>query len=126
MEDRRKLVDCIKVGYQGKPPHTRVMGYKGTSSYLDKWYVSETLWPLISISKAFVADFFEANGTHFSDHQRVGLGLGKATLCEVDKPKGYHGWSTKQIDELQKIMKRWSSNRRENGEIPVEYSDLCN
>ena len=40
MEDRGKLVDCIKVGYKGKPPYTRVTGYKGTFSYVDKWYVS--------------------------------------------------------------------------------------
>ena len=65
MEDRGKLVDCIKVGYKGKPPYTRVRGYKGTFSYLGKWCVSETLWPLISISKAFVPDFFKANGTEF-------------------------------------------------------------
>ena len=105
MVDRGKLVDCIKVGYKGKPPYTRARGYKGRSSYLDKWYLSETLWPLISISKAFVADFFKANGTHFSDHKRVGLGLGKVILGEVDKPKGCHGWSTKQIKDVQKIMK---------------------
>ena len=73
-----------------------------------------------------MADFFKANGTHFSDHQRVGVGLGKAILGEVDKPKGCHGWSTKQIEEFQKIMKRWSSNRSENSEIAVEYTDLCN
>ena len=88
--------------------------------------MSETLWPLISISNAFVASFLKADGTRFSDHQRVGVVLGKAILGEVDKPKGYHGRSTKQIKEFQKVMKRWSSNRCENGEMGVEYTDLCN
>ena len=97
MEDRGKLVDCIKVGYKGEPLFTRVRGYKGTSSYLDKWYVSETLWSLICISNAFVANLFKANGTHFYGHQRVGVGLGKAILGDVDKTKGCHGRSTKQI-----------------------------
>ena len=95
MEYRGKLVDCIKVRYKGKPPYTRVSGYNWTFSYLNKWYVSETLWPLISISKAFVADLFKANGTHFSDHQRVGVGLRKAIWGEVDKPKRCHGRSNK-------------------------------
>lgn len=94
-EDQGKLVDCVKVGYKGPPPFTRVRGYKGTKSYLDKWYASDVMMALMQITQAWVAPVKNDAGEDFSDHDRAGISLGKWCQGQVEIEKGYKEWAKK-------------------------------
>ena len=98
-EDQGKLVDCVKLGFKGPPPFTRVRRYNATQIYLDKWYGSRILMALMQISRAWVAPLKWQTGEHVSDHDRVGISLGRWNVGPVEVHEGCKGWTKKLIKE---------------------------
>ena len=93
-------MDCVKLGFKGPPPFTRVRRYNATQSYLDKWYGSRVLMVLLQISRVWVAPLKRQTGEHVSDHDRVGISLGKWNLGKVEVGKGCKGWEKNRLKSL--------------------------
>ena len=103
-EDQGKLVDCVRLGFKAPPPFTRVRRYSATQSYLDKWHASWALMVLTHISRAWLAPLKWQSGENVSDHDRVGITLGKWNIGKVEVDKGCKGWGKKQIKEFKLLM----------------------
>ena len=107
------------------PPRcTRVRRYSATQSYLDKWYGSRVLMVLTHITRAWVAPLKWQSGDHMSDHDRVGISLGKWKLGKVELEKWCKGCSKKQIKEYKLIMSKWAKGRVLSDDVVRENKEF--
>ena len=58
------------------------------------------------ITRAWVFPLKWESGEHVSDHDRVGISLGKWCIGQVEVAKGCKGWAKKQLKEFELQMNK--------------------
>ena len=94
LEVEGKLVDLLRQGTQWSPPMTRVRGYRG-SSYLDRIYVTNTLFPLLQPVKPRCFSLL-VNDQPLGDHDVVSLDIMPWSFQSKSHPT-CAGWTPKHV-----------------------------
>ena len=79
---------------------------------------------LMQISRAWVAPLKWQTGEHVSDHDRVGISLGKWNVGPVEVHKKCKGWNKKQIKEFKFLMSKWAKEKIIRDDVVNEYEEL--
>ena len=79
---------------------------------------------LTQVTKAWVTPLKWHSGDNVSDHDRVGISLGKWNIGKVEVDKGCKGWGKKQSREFKLLMSKWAKGRVLSKDVVKEYEEL--
>ena len=111
LESSQKLIDLNRIAHKGRPPHTRVRGYGGSSSYLDRIYASRTLCPFLEVRKGSTFSVPKSGSPltdsgMWSDHDLVYVELQPWSI-QTDPTPTCAGWTKKHVHRFQTLMRQW-------------------